>query len=189
MPKSHSRSLVVDSNTGVVVAAPRYRSLIGRVVVNNGRRVSCDAEALNRIIWNDPRKPWTSEGLHAFAVPIERADVAGPIYSETVESMISGRGWTRDQAEATAEQILAWCPFSMQCAVCSLLVPGITSEKILAAVRAFKWVMIPAAAGAPGATAEGFAPACPACAIGFKSKPLPTDQEIAAMEAARARSV
>jgi hypothetical protein len=186
MPKSHPDGIVRDSNTGVVMKAPFHQSLRGHIVVSNGRRPDCDDRALNQVIHGDPARHWRnrspehSDRRTVYAIPKHRPpEERNEAWQMAVDAMVKGQNMSREYAEAMADQILGWAPYSLQCTDCQLEIPGISEQDVAAQAREYGWVF----AYDDGQTPR---PICPTCAEDYKStppafkiRPIPSDDELA----------
>ena len=168
---------VFDSNTGVVVHAPHHGALRGCIVVSNASRPNCDEEALNYTITGSRNKYWADvPGIQPYCIPhriVTPAERENEGYKMAVEAMMQGRGLTREAAEATADKVLGWCPDSIQCGACSLLIPGLGDEKLVHLARQYGWKL-----NVPIMAQDSWR--CPAC--GRHDTPeIPSDDAFAAM--------
>lgn len=164
---------VVDSNTGIVTAAPFHGTLRGCVVVNDGSRPNCDEAALNLHVTGDRNKYW-AEVDHPWCIPRRRPihEQRNEAYQEAVAAIMEGRGYTREQAEWLADRVLGWSPDSLSCGVCRLLIPGLGARELIDQAREYKWrVILPLVHDSWR---------CPACAHA-NAMNIPSDEELAAM--------
>lgn len=175
MPRSID-GRVEDSNTGVVLKAPFHGTLKACVVVNDGSRPNCDEEALNYTLTGSKVKCWMDiPGIHPWCIPHrkvteqEREDEG---YQMAVSAIMEGRGLPREQAQAEADQVLGWCPDSIQCGICHLLIPGLGAKELVTLARSYGWrVILPLQLDSWR---------CRACAYA-NSVEIPSDAEMAAI--------
>lgn len=143
MPRSVNGT-VIDSNTGVVFAAPHHQALLGEVVTNDGSAPNCDIEALNYTITGNHKTAWRSTGLHPWCIPRRRMfkEEKNATYWQAVEWIVEGQKVSQETAEATAERVLGWGPDSIQCGNCGLLIPGCGAKELIEQAREYKWKML-----------------------------------------------
>lgn len=140
---------VKDSNTGIVVAAPKHAYLLGNVVVNDGARITCDIRALNHIVTGDASFQWDAPGLHAYAVPSDSPESidaqARPEYLQRVlaaRERLKAQGIPDDQETAQAEFMAGWGAFTIQCSICRLVVPCGSVERVMSEAKRYEFKMI-----------------------------------------------
>lgn len=166
MPRSVD-GRVEDSNTGVVLKAPFHGALKSSVIVKDGRRPNCDEAALNYTLTGDRNKYWADRD-HPWCIP-RRRGVPPEDREDAVQAMMQGKGYERKYAEDLADQVLGWCPNSISCAGCQLLIPGLGAKEIVAQAREYGWkVRMPI-------THDSWR--CPACSRPSDSS-IPTDDEM-----------
>ena len=173
MPRTIDKRLVVDSNTGIVTKAPNHLTLLGSVVVNDGRRPNADERAINRIVMGDENICWhgkTSLYTIPTRVPTDDERSHG-VYQEAVSFLMKSRGLTRERAIGECDAVLIWCPDSFSCGVCSLTIPGLGAVELIRLAREYGWKMGP----------DKQSGRCATCASS-KSLPLPTEEEALAMQ-------
>lgn len=139
--RQHRRTKVADSNTGIVVAAPKHAYLLGNVVVNDGARINCDPRALNYMVAGNTEAAWDSSGLHAYAVPSDAGCRAAADDFERACLRIGKEMPTlkRDQIRAQAEFMLGWGAYTIQCAGCRLVVPCESIERVTSEAQRYEW--------------------------------------------------
>lgn len=165
---------VVDSNTGVVVTAPFHGALRACVVVNDGSRPNCDEAALNYTLTGDRNKYWADATDNPYCIPRRKMDPKDRDegYQMAVTAMMEGQGYTREFAEWQADRVLGWCPDSLSCGICKLLIPGLGARELITLAREYKWrVILPLVHDSWR---------CPACAHA-NAMEIPADEELAVM--------
>jgi hypothetical protein len=112
--------------------------------VNDGSTPNCDVQPLNGIIFGDPKVNWRSTGLFPYCLPRRRMreEDKNEAYHMAVDAIVRGRGLSWEQAEAEADQVLGWCPDSIQCGGCRLLIPGCGAEELVEQAREYKWRVV-----------------------------------------------
>lgn len=187
MPKLDRSHIPAPSNTGIVVAAPLHPSLLGGVVVNNGRKPDCEEPVLNMVYTATPDTHWMTAGtgLHATCVPRHR-DFPLDFDLEAVKGIMA-QGLSRADAEAQADRILGWSPYGVTCSNCGLEIGDTGPTEVSAQARAFGWSMS-VQLTISGLSGPKNRPLCPTCADapfgtpGDILKPWPSEEEFRRME-------